>query len=102
MPCKLCRPPCSFSVLHSCFWCSGFVPPATTTLSPGLTELWEAHRTGRNASDLVVDLSQTVLSDVLALAWPESHGFGLALPGFGLANSEARPKAKAKPTLALA
>ncbi|KAJ7176543.1 hypothetical protein C8R46DRAFT_1029875 [Mycena filopes] len=37
-------------------------------------------------------------SDVLALAWPESHGFGPALPGFGLENSEARPKAKAKPT----
>ncbi|KAJ7161711.1 hypothetical protein C8R46DRAFT_1037914 [Mycena filopes] len=39
-----------------------------------------------------------VPSDVLALAWPESHGFGPALPGFGLDNSEARPKAKAKPT----
>jgi len=30
-------------------------------------------------------------SDVLALAWPESHGFGLALGGSGLEKSQARP-----------
>jgi hypothetical protein len=30
-------------------------------------------------------------SDVLALVWPESHGFGLALGGSGLEKIQARP-----------
>ena len=33
-------------------------------------------------------------SDVPALAWPESPGFGLALGGLGFVKSQARPKAK--------
>ena len=43
-------------------------------------------------------------SDVLALAWPESHGFGLALCGSGFQKSQARPalSAWAWPGLALA
>ena len=43
-------------------------------------------------------------SDVLALAWPESHGFGPACVGFGLMKCQARPRclALAWPGLALA
>ncbi|KAJ7148271.1 hypothetical protein C8R46DRAFT_1044818 [Mycena filopes] len=56
-------------------------------------------RTCRSVEFMVIAFSiECRTSDVLALAWPESHGFGPALPGFGLENSEARPKAKAKPT----
>ena len=33
-------------------------------------------------------------NDVLAPAWPESPGFGLALGGLGFVKSQARPKAK--------
>jgi len=52
----------------------------------------------------VVDYIGIVLSDVLALAWPESHGFGLALCGSGFQKSQARPalSAWAWPGLALA
>ena len=35
------------------------------------------------------------ISDVLGLAWPESLGFGLALPGLGLANPQAKPSVRA-------
>jgi len=41
-------------------------------------------------------------SDVLAPAWPESPGFGLALDGFGLRKSWAGPKAKSRAWLGLA
>jgi hypothetical protein len=41
-------------------------------------------------------------SDVLALAWPESHGFGSAWSGFGSLKSQARPKHLALAWLGLA
>jgi hypothetical protein len=43
-----------------------------------------------------------VFSDFLALAWPESHGFGWDLSGFDCGKYLARPEAKPKPFLALA
>jgi hypothetical protein len=46
--------------------------------------------------------SPTATSDGLALAWPESHGFGPALPGFGSEKSQARPKVLALAWLGLA
>ena len=41
-------------------------------------------------------------SDVLAQAWPESHSFALALGGFGLRKSWAKPKAISQAWLGLA
>ena len=53
---------------------------------------------------VIIGATLLIISDVLALAWPESPDFGLALGSSGFVKSQARPKAKrlAWPGLALA
>lgn len=66
--------------------------PRTSGLDLLYEEVMQSRQTTEEALDsLYGHVYFVTSSDVLGLAWPESHGFGLAFVGFGLSRSQARP-----------